>query len=121
MKTVLVVIDSRDEVNVISTYLKLAGFKVLSANSPEAARLENLPSQANAILVDERLPGTNGFGFCRELTTAPETASIPVVIYSSKNIEANKIYSKVCGACDYLVKSNDPTQIVNVMKQLTSE
>jgi twitching motility two-component system response regulator PilH len=50
------------------------------------------------------MPGMNGFQATRQLTKDPMTASIPVIIITTKDQETDKIWGMRQGAVEYLVK-----------------
>ena len=70
---------------------------ILAANGQQGvdkARQE----MPDLILMDVVMPEVDGFAACRQITTAPETKEIPVVIVSSKNQEADKVWAQLQGA-----------------------
>lgn len=54
--------------------------------------------------MDVVMPGMNGFQATRQLTKDPMTASIPVIIITTKDQETDKIWGMRQGAVEYLVK-----------------
>ena len=50
------------------------------------------------------MPGMNGFQAAREITTNPDTSSIPVIIVSTKDQETDKLWGLRQGAKDYITK-----------------
>jgi len=68
------------------------------------------------VLMDVVMPGLNGFQATRQLTRAPETASIPVIIVTTKDQETDRVWGTRQGAKGYLVKpvnENDLIQVIN--------
>ncbi|GGB82432.1 response regulator [Pseudoduganella buxea] len=68
--------------------------------------------EATVVLVDLRMPGTDGFTVVRNLRADPRTASIPVVLLSSEQDAEIKVQAFAAGANDYLVKWPDPRELV---------
>lgn len=121
MITVLIIDDSSTERQILSSFLRQAGFTVLTANSGEEA-LEKLNSEAfqpNLILLDVVLPGLSGFEVCRMLKAQEKTAKIPIIICSTKGTDIDKFWGKKQGADEYLPKPVDQDQLLKVAKQLT--
>ena len=58
----------------------------------------------DCILMDVVMPGKNGFQATRDLSRNPATASIPVIIITTKDQETDKIWGMRQGARDYIVK-----------------
>lgn len=118
MSTVLVVEDSITESEIITRYLQLAGLKVLSARSVEEAQ-ESLDRQKpDLIVLDVILPGQSGFELCRELKIDPETSPIPVVICSTKDTDADKMWGTMLGADAYLPKPVDQQELLLTVQRL---
>lgn len=63
-----------------------------------------LEMKPDCILMDVVMPGKNGFQATRDLSRNPETASIPVIIITTKDQETDKIWGVRQGAKDYIVK-----------------
>ena len=57
------------------------------------------------VILDLRMPGElSGLDVARELRSDPATATIPIIIVSSKNMETDRVWGLRQGAKDYLVK-----------------
>jgi twitching motility two-component system response regulator PilH len=66
--------------------------------------------------MDVVMPGVNGFQATRELARDPRTASIPVVMVTTKGLETDKIWGMRQGAVDYLVKPVTEAQLVEKVR-----
>jgi len=71
--------------------------------------------QPALILLDNRLPDTNGEQVLRQLAAVPATAAIPVVILSgdSNPVTVNELLA--AGAADFLVKPFDIHQLLTII------
>jgi len=67
---------------------------------------------ATVVLVDLRMPGTDGFSVIRSLRADPRTENIPIVLLSSEQDADIKVQAFANGADDYLVKWPDPRELV---------
>jgi two-component system, OmpR family, response regulator PrrA len=79
-KTILIVDDDRGVAETFARMLKLEGFQVATAVDPAVGlELANnvLP---NAIILDMRMPITNGLQFLRLLRSKPHLVNVPVAI-----------------------------------------
>ena len=54
--------------------------------------------------MDIVMPGLNGFQATRQLTKAPETANIPVIIVTTKDQQTDRVWGMRQGARAYLAK-----------------
>ena len=104
MANILIVDDSPTEIHVLKTMLEKNGFAVASASSGEEGIEKARAEQPDLILMDVDMPGMNGFQAAREITTNPDTSSIPVIIVSTKDQETDKLWGLRQGAKDYITK-----------------
>ena len=74
----------------------------------ELARAVN----ATVVLVDLRMPGTDGFDVITLLRSHPDTEHLPVILLSSEEDAEIKAKAFATGANDYLVKWPDPRELV---------
>lgn len=118
MAVVLIVDDSPTEVHVLKTVLEKNGFQVLTADSGEEGLTIARESKPDAIIMDVVMPGMSGFQATRQLSKDAETASIPVVIVTTKDQETDKIWGMRQGAVDYLVKPVTEQQIVDKIRSV---
>lgn len=121
MTTVLVVEDGLTDMEIISRYLKQAGYSVISAKSSEEAQYEIDKIKPDVIFLDVILPGKSGFEICRELKNNPNTSNIPVVFCSTKSSEVDKIWGNMLGAEAYLSKPIDQEELVVILRRLISK
>jgi two-component system, chemotaxis family, response regulator PixH len=120
MTTVLLVEDSLTDSQLLTQYLKQAGFLVISVGSCEEARVKLQIYQPDLVLLDVILPGQSGFELCRDLKTNAHTKQIPVVICSTKGSDADKLWGSLLGADAYLPKPVDPSELTRTVARLTA-
>lgn len=101
---ILVVDDHPNNLKVLFSLLKEAGFKVLVAKDGESA-LEKLQEVLpDLILLDVMMPGIDGFETCRQLKESVTTKDIPVIFMTVLSDEENKVKGLSAGAVDYITK-----------------
>jgi CheY-like chemotaxis protein len=82
-KTVLLVDDHPDPLEVIKFWLVRERFSVLTAEDGAEA-LEVLNTQAPDVLVtDLAMPEVNGLGLIREVRASPSLAGLPIIVLSA--------------------------------------
>jgi two-component system, chemotaxis family, response regulator PixH len=118
MSTVLLVEDGVTEMQVLTNYLKQAGLTVMSAQSSEEAQAKLDVQKPDLIVLDVILPGKSGFELCRELKADPNTSSIPIMICSTKDTDADKMWGDMLGANAYVPKPVDPTLFLQTVQRL---
>lgn len=104
MARILVVDDSLTDVHVLKSFLVKDGFEVEVANSGEEGIRAAKHGKPDLILMDVVMPGINGFQATRELSQAPETAHIPIIIVTTKDQQTDKVWASRQGAKDFIVK-----------------
>ena len=79
-RTILIVDDDRSVADTFSRMLRLEGFNVAAALSAEAGLELAHNIQPDAIILDMRMPITNGLQFLRTLRSKPHLREVPVAI-----------------------------------------
>ena len=118
MTTILLVEDTMTEAAIIGGTLRKEGFEIIQATSSEEAKVKLTQLKPALIVLDVVLPGESGFELCRELKEHANTASIPVVMCSTKNSEMDKFWGMKQGAAAYLTKPINPEDLVRTVKLL---
>ena len=104
--TVLIVDDSAVSTMVLSNFLAIHHFQVLTQNSGNDALqlLASSSSNPDLILLDVMMPGISGFETCQRLKGNPKTQDIPVVFMTALSNMEDKIKAFELGAVDYVTK-----------------
>jgi two-component system, chemotaxis family, response regulator PixH len=118
MSQVLIVEDSKTEMEKLKRCLEGSGYTVLGVTSGEEAEIRLKQQKPGLILLDVILPGESGFELCRKLKGDPATKSIPIVIYSTKDKEMDRTWGSMSGADAYLSKSVDEQTLIQTVSQL---
>jgi signal transduction histidine kinase len=101
---ILVVDDITTNLGVLFDYLKNFGYRVLVAQSGEAA-LELLEDTLpDIILLDILMPEMDGFETCRRLKENERTKDIPVIFMTAVTETVDKVKGFELGAVDYITK-----------------
>jgi DNA-binding response OmpR family regulator len=94
-RTILIVDDDRSVADTFARILKLEGFDVATAMSAEAG-LEIADNAApDAIILDMRMPITNGLQFLRHIRTRPHLVEVPVAIVTGDYFLADPIQNEL--------------------------
>jgi len=104
VSTILVVEDSTTQALHLRTLLEQEGLKVTWArDGREGIQLarETLP---NLIVLDIQMPEMNGFEVCQQLKSTPETARIPVIMFTRFDDAQSVLSGFETGAVDYIPK-----------------
>lgn len=102
---VLVVDDSADYRRIFTRILESAGYKVLTAQSAEEARLILKTAPPDAALLDWNLPGDSGIALAQEIRRDPSLARTPLLMLSVNARPEEQIQGlREAGVNAYLVK-----------------
>jgi DNA-binding response OmpR family regulator len=109
---VLVVDDEPTIADVVSRYLRRAGYETRSAASgPEAVRLaENM--RPNLVVLDLMLPGFDGLEVMRRLRADDGHGRTAIILLTARGEESDRIVGLRLGADDYVVKPFSPAELV---------
>ena len=101
-KTVLIVEDEKNIVDILRFNLQRAGYQTLEAYDGEDGLAQAVSANPDLILLDVMLPKKNGFDVCRALRD--QGSSVPVIILTAREEEADKVSGLEIGADDYITK-----------------
>jgi twitching motility two-component system response regulator PilH len=104
MAHILIVDDNPSETALMAKVVKDLGHTYDAVTDGELGLQKAAAVHPDLILLDVVMPNLDGFNTCRKLKKVPETASIPVVIVSSKSGESDQFWAQRQGANGYVVK-----------------
>lgn len=107
-RTVLVVEDEEPILEMLRYGLERFGFSVHCVGSGEEALTAATHERPDLVLLDLMLPGMDGLEVCRRLKRDKETSTIPIVILTARDGEADIVAGLEIGADDYLTKPFSP-------------
>ena len=109
-KTVLIVEDEKNIVDILRFNLQRAGYQTLEAYDGEDGLAQAVSANPDLILLDVMLPKKNGFDVCRALRD--QGSSVPVIILTAREEEADKVLGLEIGADDYITKPFSMRELV---------
>ena len=112
MGTVLVVDDERDVRQLLSTYLNLQGFSVITASNGREAISQAVELQPDVILMDASMPVLDGWQATRELKANPATQHIPVLALTAHAFDDARQQAKSVGCDGFVTKPCLPDDLV---------
>ena len=101
-KTVLIVEDEKNIVDILRFNLQRSGYAILEAYDGEDGLRQALSANPDLILLDVMLPKMNGFDVCKALRE--KGSNVPVIILTAREEEADKVLGLEIGADDYITK-----------------
>jgi CheY-like chemotaxis protein len=117
-KRALVVDDSKSARLVLRRMLEKHDILVETADSAAAA-LDYLSGQRpDVVFMDHMMPGMDGFEAVRAIKNNPQTATIPVMMYTSKGGDLYLGQARALGAVGVLPKTVAPAELYGTLKRL---
>ena len=115
MKTVLVVDDAPNIVELLRLYLEQAGFATIAAtDGPMAVELHRR-HRPDLVVLDVMLPGLDGFEVCRAIRREADT---PILMLTARSDDVDAIVGLELGADDYVTKPFNPRALVARVKAI---
>jgi signal transduction histidine kinase/CheY-like chemotaxis protein len=111
---ILVVDDEPVNLQVVSNFLRVAGFRLtLASNGAETLRLlEKDPTAIDLILLDVMMPGLSGFEVCRKIRKTHPLETLPILFLSATNRLEDRVAGLEEGGNDYLAKPIDRSELL---------
>jgi DNA-binding response OmpR family regulator len=115
MKTILVVDDERNIVDLVRLYLEKEGYAVIAAADGEEAIALHRRHEPDLVILDLMLPKVDGLEVCREIRRHSDT---PVLMLTARGDDIDAIVGLELGADDYVTKPFNPRALVARVKAI---
>lgn len=117
-RKVLVVDDDRSVARFLQDALETEGYQVMVAANGLQGLLSAQQEGPDLVILDVMLPGLDGFEVCHRLRSDPQTSHLPIIMYSGKGRENDRLTGEKVGANEYLIKPIDLEEILAKMESL---
>ena len=117
-KTALIVDDSKSARVVLKRMLEAHELDVDTAESAESALDYLNAHRPDVIFMDHLMPGMDGFEAVTAIKNNPDTATIPIMMYTSQKGELYVGQARALGAVGVLPKQVEPVEVSKVLESL---
>ena len=117
-KTILIVDDEEDTLNLLRDRLMEEGFKTIEASNGKDAIEKASESSPDLILLDIMMPEITGWDVMEKLKQEEGTASIPVVVLSAASSDADRQRGLQMGIKNYLTKPFEVKELITEIKKV---
>jgi two-component system OmpR family response regulator len=117
-RVVLVVDDEADLLFTVTLSLELAGYTVVQAASGEEALAVVEKERPDAVVLDLRLPGIDGWEVLRRLGGGTGRPRVPVVLLSAQVDTATADRAVELGCHAYLAKPFRPAELTRILESV---
>jgi DNA-binding response OmpR family regulator len=113
--SILVVEDEPAVAEVVSLYLRRAGYAVRVVDNGQAALREIDQQAPTLIILDLMLPGLDGWSITRNVRArdSRERGDTPIIMLTARSQETDRIAGLEMGADDYVTKPFSPQELVS--------
>lgn len=118
-KKILLIDDEPELLDLTAMRVKSFGYEVMTAIDAENAKMLLKKTLPDLILLDVMMPGKDGYEFCNELKSTPETSHIPVILFTAKPQQKERLKDnyEFLAADDYILKPVEPEDLLEKIKK----
>jgi len=117
-KRALVVDDSRSARVILRKMLEQYDLEVDTAESAEEAIDYLRHRRPDAIFMDHNMPGMDGLQAVKIIKDDPKTATIPIMMYTSREGEVYVGQARALGALGILPKQVEPAELFKILRRI---
>ena len=118
-KTILIVDDEPDIVNLTEKFLKLGEFDTLTCNNGRDALeiVEEKYNDISLVLLDIMMPGTSGYSVLKEIKENEKYKHIIVILFTVRSFNEDIQKGKKLGADGYLTKPFSGKELLKYVQE----
>jgi len=113
MPRILVVEDSRTQLEQLRLILEAEGFAVDAAPDATRALAKLQAAPYDLVLSDVLMPDHSGYDLCRKIKTHPRTKGVPVVLLTQLSDPLDILRGLECGADNFITKPYDANYLLH--------
>ncbi len=113
MPRILVVEDSRTQLEELRLILEAEGFAVDAAPDATWALAQLQTAPYDLVLSDVMMPDHSGYDLCRKIKTHPRTKDVPVVLLTQLSDPLDILRGLESGADNFITKPYDPNYLLH--------
>ena len=117
---ILIVDDDVQTLRLVGLMLERQGYKIIAASSGSQALHMAHTELPDVIILDVMMPEMDGYEVTRRLRNDPETAGIPILMFTARTQMDDKISGYESGVDDYLTKPIHPAELTAHLRALLS-
>lgn len=113
---VLVVDDDPRLLQIVAMYLAIEGYDVITAHNGVDGLAEISSNRPDLVILDVMMPGMDGLEACRRIRGNPDTADIPVLMFSALSGDDDIERARTAGATNMISKPFNLVGLGTVVK-----
>jgi two-component system, sensor histidine kinase ChiS len=100
----VLIIDDEEDAIVVTSRILEEHYRVIGAKTSATGLREAITNRPDLVLLDAWMPGISGYDVCRTLKGNPNTAHIPVIIFTAAAQQEDEERAQASGADAYITK-----------------
>lgn len=117
-KSILVVDDEEDILDILRYNLEKEGYGVETASNGASALVRAREKNYDLVMLDVMMPELDGFEVCRRMRRLPSYSATPIVFLTARAGENDQIRGLELGADDYIQKPISPRVLMARVKSI---
>jgi two-component system alkaline phosphatase synthesis response regulator PhoP len=118
MKTILLIEDDRDIVELVRYNLEKEGYRVIAVGEGASGLAQLRKSLPDLMILDLMLPKISGLEVCKEVRRESALNRLPILMLTARGEEADRVVGLELGADDYVTKPFSPRELAARVKAL---
>ncbi len=118
IRSILCVDDAPADLRLMASTLADAGYDVATAQNGKQAVEAAAAKKPDLIFMDVNMPEMDGFQATRTLSGSADTKMIPVVLVTSKDQKADRVWAQMLGVKGYITKPYPPQALLDMVKAI---
>jgi len=118
IQKILICDDSPTDLANLRNALQATNCILLTSTNGADAVSKAKSEKPDVIFMDIVMDGMDGFAACRSLRDNPDTKHIPVIVVSSKQQKADRVWAQMQGAKDLIGKPYDAKEVLDKLSAL---
>lgn len=110
-QTILIIDDDIDTLKLVGIMLERKGFRILASTTGKKGLTLAKKEVPDLILLDVMIPDLNGYEIAKSIRSAPDTESIPIIMFTARSQVDDKVEGLEAGADAYITKPARPREL----------
>ena len=120
-KTVLIIDDSKTQLETLKIILKRSGYNVVTACNPQEGFCKIFEIAPDLIISDIVMPDLNGYQFCKLVKSMCYSKEIPVILLTVLDQKIDKFWSTKSGANRFVPKTIPSDELIKICNNTINE
>ena len=120
-KTVLIIDDSKTQLETLKIIFRRSDFNVVTALNPQEGFCKIFEIAPDLIISDIVMPDLNGYQFCKLVKSMAYSKEIPVILLTVLDQKIDKFWSAKSGANRFVPKTLPSDELIKICNEVLNE